>query len=98
MKLILAVQVVQIVGTAKKKRGVGVGREGEERLLNFARFTVQSPKTRVTVYHPKCLVKSPEIFFVQQHPNILIALVSFHQFFKKKIYYSLDVLVSFPQG
>ena len=98
MKLVLAVQVVQIVGTAKKKRGVGVGREGEERLLNFARFTIQSPKTRVTVYHPKFLVKSPEILFVQQHPHILIALVSFHQIFKKKIYYLLEVLVSFPQG
>ena len=60
-----------------------------ERLLNFARFKVKSLENRVM---------SPELLFVHQHPNILIALVSFHQIFKKKIYYSLDVLVSFPQG
>ena len=59
--------------------------------LLLTRFTVRSPETRLT---------SPEIFIqvarnfthAQQHPNNLIALVSFQQIFKNNIYYSLDVL------
>ena len=40
----------------------------------------------------------PKFYHAQQHPNILVALVSFHQIFKNKMYYSFDVRAPFHQG
>ena len=56
-----------------------------------------SPETRVM--SPKIFSQVARKFYhAWQHPNTFIALIPCHKIFKNKIYYSLDVLISFHQG
>ena len=69
--------------------------------LLLTRFKVKSPESHLArsyVARNQSRVARnfnsslPKFNHAQQHPNILIALVSFHQIFKNKIFYSFDVL------